>query len=144
MCSEITQSKYRKAHSKEINAKSARWYNTNRERALKKQKAYSATFRGKFSDWKGKASYRGIDWSLTEEYLKALPQTCHYSGIDLTLEQNKPNTISLDRIDSSKGYVEGNVVFCSWRINQAKNTMSQQEFLSMCKSIVDFTAAKRS
>jgi len=44
---------------------------------------------------------------------------------------------SLDRIDSDKGYTEGNVVWVYKPINLMKNTFSSEEFINICKLIVE-------
>jgi hypothetical protein len=45
-----------------------------------------------------------------------------------------PNSPSLDRIDNSKGYIEGNVIVVSWRANNLKRDASIQEL----QKIVEF------
>lgn len=58
---------------------------------------------------------------------------CPYTKLKLVLpsQDNKDipfgHLASLDRIDSSKGYIEGNVQFVSTPINYMKNTMSDSE-----------------
>ena len=52
----------------------------------------------------------------------------------------RSNTISLDRIYSSKGYVEGNVVFCCSEINIMKNKMDYDYFIKICESILQHTS----
>jgi hypothetical protein len=44
-------------------------------------------------------------------------------------------TASLDRIDSSKGYIEGNLQWLHKRINIMKGNMSEKEFLDFCESV---------
>ena len=46
---------------------------------------------------------------------------CYYTGLEFSTTQPGPLYLSVDRIDSSKGYVDGNVVFCCWFVNVAKN-----------------------
>lgn len=46
-------------------------------------------------------------------------------------------TASLDRINSSSGYIKGNVQWVHKDVNIMKNTMSDTEFISWCKIIVD-------
>lgn len=85
------------------------------------------------------------DFNLTLEYLKQLWEEqngiCPYTGIKLQLaEYNKHHndlihTASLDRIDSSKGYVIGNVQYVSMAINYMKNKMSHEDTLQLCKII---------
>lgn len=63
---------------------------------------------------------------------------CVYSGVQLVLpnkKSSKHEMASLDRIDSSKGYIEGNIQFISAAMNYMKNTMSHEETVELCKII---------
>lgn len=68
---------------------------------------------------------------------------CPYSGIKLNIPTYKKNhnnpiyTASVDRIDSSKGYIPGNIQFVSTCINYMKNTMSDLDTRLMCKYIAE-------
>ena len=87
------------------------------------------------------------DFNLTLEYLKQLWETqkgvCPYSGIQLNLAEYNRNhndpiyTASLDRIDSNRGYVIGNVQFISTCINYMKSTMSHEDTIKICKIIAN-------
>lgn len=84
---------------------------------------------------------------LTLEYLKSLWEkqngTCPYTGVKMILPKNtgKSNRIkslkkaSLDRIDSSKGYEEGNVEFVCLGINLAKSDRTKEEMISFVHEI---------
>lgn len=59
-----------------------------------------------------------------------VPDLCPVLGLPLFHKTGKgggPNSPSLDRIDSSKGYVKGNVVVVSWRANAAKKDSTVDE-----------------
>jgi hypothetical protein len=45
------------------------------------------------------------------------------------------STASLDRIDSSLGYVWGNVQWVHSVINDLKSNMAQEEFISWCQKV---------
>ena len=47
-------------------------------------------------------------------------------------------TASLDRTDSAKGYVKGNVQWVHKNINLMKGTFSQKEFIAICKLVSNF------
>lgn len=96
--------------------------------------------------YKFNAEKRNIQFNVTPEYLWSVylsqNKKCPYTGIELNLipsNQNKrtPSNASLDRIDSKKGYIEGNVQWVYKPINVFKNSMSTQEFITMCKLVSD-------
>jgi hypothetical protein len=66
---------------------------------------------------------------------------CEFSGIKLILSTYKKiikNSIyaaSVDRIDSNKGYVKGNIKWVSVAINYMKNTMTEEMVWELCGHI---------
>jgi len=48
------------------------------------------------------------------------------------------HTASLDRIDSSKGYIEGNIQWIHKDINWMKNSFNQDYFIKICKLIAEY------
>ena len=85
-----------------------------------------------------------IDLFITKEYAWQLflnqNGKCNLSGLDLkfpTRWKDKSWTASLDRIDSSKGYIEGNVQWIHKDINIMKNKFSQEYFIRMCNLITN-------
>jgi hypothetical protein len=85
--------------------------------------------------------------NLTVEYLKALWEKqdgiCPYTGYTMELPKNtqdhnikgSPKKASLDRIDSSLGYAQGNVEFVCLSVNYAKNGFSHEQMLDFFKNI---------
>lgn len=93
-----------------------------------------------------KAKTRDINSDLTLEYLKEVWDSqngkCVYSGLKLKEWNYKGGndmyTASLDRIDSNKGYVKGNVQFVSMNINFLKHTLTNEDMIFICKEIANF------
>jgi hypothetical protein len=85
------------------------------------------------------AVLRNIEWDLTFEYLADLlieqDFKCALTDWDIDAMDANKNTASLDRIDSSLGYVEGNVQWVHKMVNMCKQGYSQEEFLSMCRAV---------
>lgn len=88
-----------------------------------------------------RAKAKKWEYSVSTKYLSELFNKqngkCVYTGRELkfgtaTNFRNGHQTASLDRIDSSKGYVEGNVQWVHKRIQPMKLTMSHDEFISTC------------
>lgn len=63
------------------------------------------------------AEDRGLEFSLTLTSIKNIlrAKKCYYTGLPLT-----PETVTIDRVDSSIGYCIGNTVACHTKINNLK------------------------
>lgn len=59
---------------------------------------------------------------------------CALTGLDISI---KDKTASLDRIDSSKGYIEGNLQWLHKDVNMMKRHYSQEYFTYLCKRVSD-------
>ena len=90
----------------------------------------------KYMEMKSSALRRKKDWLITLEEFSKIPLFCHYTGVALTFKRKCRNTISIDRLDSSKGYISGNVVFCCADINRMKQEFKVSYFFELCKDIV--------
>lgn len=103
-----------------------------------------------FARYERGARQRRLEFDITQEYVSKLFEDqngkCSLSGIELTLPTNsrdKAFTASLDRIDSTKGYVEGNCQWIHKDINWMKNKFDQEDFIQWCKLIVENTNGLR-
>jgi len=121
-----------KEHNDAIRKK---WYLKNKTRIIQKLRDKKTTLSGRIYHWKQRAKRRGIKWLLKEDDIRVLPLICHYTEEPLVTEVGHPNTISIDRIDSSKAYSPDNVVLCCSMVNQMKSTFSKAEFIETCKKI---------
>ena len=70
---------------------------------------------------------RKIEFNLSFDYVKKMLEfkTCYYTNIPFT--EDGPHARSFDRIDSDKGYIEGNVVACNIDINGKKSNLTFEE-----------------
>ena len=67
---------------------------------------------------------------------------CAISGVKMTYLAGSgriSTNISIDRIDSSKGYLRGNVQFVCDIVNRMKSDMTQKELLFWCQKIMENT-----
>lgn len=93
-----------------------------------------------------RAIEKGLDFNLTGEYIWQLflsqDRKCALTGLSLTPPTNTVTafTASLDRIDSSNGYVIGNVQWVHKWINIMKWDLSQSEFINMCRLVANNAA----
>lgn len=78
---------------------------------------------------KGRALKKGIQFELQVEDIH-IPLSCPILGIPIFFNKwtgvsgAKPDSISLDRIDSSKGYTKDNIMIISWKANNLKSNGS--------------------
>jgi hypothetical protein len=77
---------------------------------------------------KKRALENGVEFSLTLEDI-IIPDVCPLLEQPLDIGASKAHdwSPSIDRIDSSKGYIPGNVWVVSWRANRIKNDATFQE-----------------
>ena len=82
------------------------------------------------------AADRKLEFNLSFESVKTLLkfQTCYYTG--RKFDNDGPYARSIDRIDSNKGYIEGNVVSCTVDINGKKSNLSDDEIELLYTKIV--------
>lgn len=100
-------------------------------------------FRALLRDYKRNAREHGRIWELSVTRAQELfSGPCVYCGLPpATVKRAGAATQSwftyngIDRIDSSRGYVDDNVVSCCPDCNRAKLDMSRDEFLEMVRRI---------
>jgi len=104
------------------------WYNRNKKEIINKTSKYSKDnyLQTKYYRVKSNAKKRNIEFSISkEEFIKELNASskyCIYCGTEYHNTENKNNRkqISVDRIDSSKGYIIGNIAVCCNLCNTLK------------------------
>ena len=84
------------------------------------------------------AKERGLSFEMTYAMMRNVLRSkrCFYTGVAIEppvgdATNLKLWNLTLDRIDSSKGYVEGNVVACSYAFNQMKERVDSAGYVGM-------------
>jgi len=128
-----------RAYNKIFTAK----YPERRTEHLKKQQQKDP-FQLKFVKTRKGAKERGKEFSITKEDLVALWNKqnglCYYTGKPMTMPfygTKDRNVISVDRIDSSRGYVQDNVVLCRTIVNLMKLDQSDDDFSNVIKELYE-------
>lgn len=104
-------------------------------------KGYEEISQSVFNKIRQKAADRNLRFELTikDLYNKFLEQNklCAISKIPIKFKTNYKDeqTASLDRIDSAKGYIIGNIQWVHKKINTMKWNIKQKEFIDWCKII---------
>jgi hypothetical protein len=117
-----------------------------RERAEKGSKVYNKEmreYRSKSPETKiksllciakGRSRRKGLEFDISILDLD-IPEYCPLLGVKINYKANgkggAPTSPSLDRIDTSKGYVKGNVWIISWRANRIKSDATLEELGSI-------------
>jgi hypothetical protein len=97
----------------------------------------------KFRGLKASAKHRGHQFRISIQYAwdlyVAQEGHCALTGEAITLSPSRTekgaSTASLDRIDSSKGYVRGNVQWVRVEINYMKHSLSMKDFVVWCRRV---------
>jgi hypothetical protein len=105
--------------------------NKRRRQAMAKQRELASVEMTILRRTRERAKRSGIEFNLTIDDVK-VPTVCPVLGIliarsSLPRRGGTDNSPSVDRIDSSKGYVKGNVHVISNRANRIKNNATPQE-----------------
>lgn len=87
---------------------------------------------------KASAKKRNLEFNLTIEDI-VIPKICKYLGIEITktigngLLDSAP---SVDRIDSNKGYIKGNIQIISQLANKVKSNLSISQLVIFANNII--------
>ncbi len=120
-----------------------------------RKRQFDAYVAKKYAEKYANAEKRGIEFDLSFTDFKKLlsSNTCAYTGVTLTPIKGaniEDNSLTIERVDSSKGYVKGNVVLASYKANQWKSivmecpngkipTLSIDEMINMLTKIKGLT-----
>lgn len=81
-----------------------------------------------------------LKFDLTKEYIEEILQKqnykCYYTGIPFGDNfNNKDNYPTIDRIDSTKGYIKGNICICTYIVNGMKSNLAIDQFKDIVTKI---------
>ena len=80
---------------------------------------------------KKRAKLKGFDFNLELEDIPQIPKFCPILGIPIVINEGNhqptDNSPSVDRIDSKKGYIKGNIRIISNRANRIKADATIEE-----------------
>jgi hypothetical protein len=103
------------------------------------QKENTSTEQAMLNRSKSRAKKRGFEHNITLDDI-SIPDKCPLLGIQLIKGTDSVQDCSptLDRIDSSKGYIKGNVWVISYKANTIKNNATPEELLTIATRLSDF------
>jgi hypothetical protein len=122
------------------------FYNNSGKNKDFRKKSVENTLRTVVWQARNRSKKKGLDFDLTDEYmlnlLKSQNNKCSATGLQLessqanTKKYKSPYTVSLDRIDSSKGYTKDNIQIVCVMFNEMKNIYSIEQVTLLCKSYI--------
>lgn len=88
---------------------------------------------------KGRAKRQGIEFDIEPADI-IIPKFCPILGIELKENKGKPgayrDSISIDKIDPTKGYTKGNIQVISQLANGMKNQANKEELIKFAEYIL--------
>jgi len=89
---------------------------------------------------KSRVSKNGMDFNITK-YDINIPEVCPILGIPLVVHTGRSggynDSPALDRIDNSKGYIQGNVWVISHLANKMKADSTKEQLVKFCEWVLD-------
>lgn len=90
---------------------------------------YLGSPKGKFSIYKSNSLIRGFAFELSfKEFHDLIAKSCFYCGDD---------GFGIDRIDSTRGYIQDNCVSCCSICNRMKFDLNAKDFTDKCIKIAN-------
>jgi hypothetical protein len=145
---------YYQKNKEKLKSEASKYYENNKEKVLVNVQQYRDENREVIRE-KGRQYYRrnlknrllnaakarskktGLEFDITVDDFD-VPEFCPLLGIPLYVAEGrkavKPNSASLDRIDSTRGYVKDNVWIISFKANTMKSNSTLEEFLLMAEN----------
>lgn len=107
----------------------------------------NSVINSKFNQIKSNRNVRSkvskLPFTITESDLQDLYNKSHFcalSGIDLSVKPFQPlskQNLSIDRIDSNRGYEPDNIQLVDKRINMMKQSFTNEEFIELCCKVAE-------
>ena len=146
---------WRKANPARVKASAAAWYKANpakvkaiARRTVATKRAVTAinptacfTYLLSGAKTRSKKHNRpfNIDVSYINKLWSAQQGKCKLSGVKMTtgVMVGSPTVVSIDRINSNKGYVKGNCQLVTVTVNMMKQKLSNIQLLAVCKLVAN-------
>lgn len=111
-----------------------RQLNPEAEKTKRRQRNARNWISTRLRDARAHAKTKDREFTLTVPYMRSVYDSqqgrCYWTGVELEVSPlpHHPWQPSLDRIDSTKGYVPGNVVWAAWVVNRMKSDYTPEQF----------------
>lgn len=148
----------------EFDINQERWFRNNRDyrcKECKEQQRQKRILAGRgkqdinrmllerYLSARDRARKKNLEFNITLDFLKYLWNKqlgkCALSNVNMTSSffvGRTSTNVSIDRIDSSKGYTMDNIQLVCMACNQMKNDLTEKELYEFCKNIVNVYESK--
>lgn len=90
---------------------------------------------------KGNAKRVGREFTIKIEDLyelwKIQDGNCFFTNRKMDYELGDKTSVSIDRLDSSIGYIKSNIVLCQSKVNVVKNDLTIEELKTFCQEVLE-------
>lgn len=131
--------------------KSTQWARDNKDRVAQRYQERKGTLDGKLinliTQSRYRAKLRGLNHEFDVKFVRELYHKqngiCALSGKVMSIIGERGSddywhSVSIDRIDSSKGYLRDNVQLVCTGVNLMKKDMSDEMFIEFCRSVLEY------
>lgn len=131
----LYRKEYYLTHKERIKEQNRATIKRNPQAARERYKRFTKTIKGRYAIYKGGAKARGLIFDVTfADFEMLISSDCYYCG---------ESGYGIDRLDSGKGYIKGNIVPCCTMCNIMKQSYTEEEFVSQCIKISATNTWKR-
>lgn len=133
-----------------IISRSTLWARANPDSLHQSYLKKKGTLKGKLTNLVTQSKYRAskaglgheMDVAILTEMYEKQRGRCALSGIEMTIVGSRGSdeywrSISIDRIDSTKGYILGNVQLVCTGVNYMKKDMTDELFIHFCRTVTE-------
>lgn len=138
-------SDWRKANPERRKEQERRAYKNNKDKIkVKNQKRYlDITLEERFQLMlKTAMNRKTVECFISVDDIKVVWQKqngrCAYTDLPLVATAHQVETVSLDRIDSSKDYTADNIQLVCTPINRMKSDMTEKQFIELCQLVTQY------
>jgi len=112
---------------------------TDSERVLRTTNTFSGRMNRLVIGARASAKNKGYSFNINRDDLIKIWEKqkgkCIYTLWDMSTITKDQKLVSIDRINSSIGYIPENIQLTCWCVNRAKSFMGEDDFFKMCLSI---------
>lgn len=142
--------KYYALNKDKVRQKQKEYYQLNKETIGKRTNKYAKKYLSENFEkklyWSAMhtAKKRSLEFSISVEDI-IIPELCPYLNVPLTTIMGQgivETNASIDRIDSSKGYIKGNIQIISYLANKMKQNASIETLIKFAEGVLKTHAGR--